>query len=60
MLISRSFETYAIRQGFYFDMTQNYYSEQLALYGFYFDLVAEKCFDSDTRTNKFKFFMEVI
>ncbi len=60
MLISRSFDTYAIRQGFSFDTSLNYYSEQLALYGFYFDLVAEKSFDFESQTNKFKFFMEVI
>lgn len=42
MNISRLFETSAVRHGFIIDLNQNYCNEVFSLYGFHFELVAEK------------------
>jgi len=48
MNIYRSFESYAVRQGFTVDVdSQEQYSEIFSLYGFYFELIAEKIEQKD-------------
>ena len=42
MNIYRLFETSAVRHGFTIDINQNFCSEVFSLYGFHFELVAEK------------------
>ena len=54
MSISRTFDVSALRQGFIIDVEQNYYSEVFSLYGFYFELTAEK-----VANDKFQFFIQV-
>ena len=54
MSISRTFDVSALRQGFIIDIEQNYYSEVFSLYGFYFELIAEKA-----SNNKFQFVIQV-
>lgn len=56
MLISRQFETSAVRQGFVLDLKEQlYYSEIFSLYGFVFELVAEK-----SSNDFYKFWIQVI
>ncbi len=55
MLISRQYETSAIRQGFVLTLgKQNYYSEVFTLYGFVFELVAEQ-----VSNDVIRFYMQV-
>lgn len=54
MAVTRIFDVSAIRQGFIIDIEQSYYSEVFSLYGFYFELIAEKISD-----HKFQFHIQV-
>ena len=55
MAVTRVFDVSAIRQGFVIDIDQSFYSEVFSLYGFYFELIAEKLSD-----HKFQFHIQVI
>ena len=49
MKLSRSFDTSSIRHGFSMDIEQNRMSEIFNLYGFYFELVAERLDDCEIK-----------
>lgn len=51
MNISRLFDTSAIRHGFAIDLNQNYCSEVFSLYGFHFELVAERVVNTEKETS---------
>ena len=59
MAIIRAFGTSALRQGFVLETGQNYYSEVFSLYGFHFELIAEKV-NEDKNKNTFHFYIQVI
>lgn len=59
MSISRGFETSAIRQGFVIEVEQNYYSEVFSLYGFHFELIAEKVPKDESSNCAFQFYIQV-
>jgi BTB/POZ domain-containing protein 16 len=59
MNISRLFETSAVRNGFTLDINQNYCSEVFSLYGFHFELVAEKVIKLEkSHGHHFKFYIQ--
>jgi BTB/POZ domain-containing protein 16 len=60
MNIYRVFETSAVRHGFTIDIDQNYCSEVFSLYGFHFELVAEKVTNSELNPNihQFKLYIQ--
>lgn len=54
MNVTRQFSTSAIRHGFSICLNENYNSQTISLYGFIFELIAEKI-----SSNSFQFYIQV-
>ena len=57
MAINRLFETSALRQGFVIDLENENYNDVFSIYGFHFELIAEKV-NTET-SHKFQFYIQV-
>lgn len=58
MSINRVFDTSAIRQGFVIETEQNFHSEVFSLYGFHFELIAERIKREDSSKDSFQFYIQ--
>ena len=60
MKISRMFDSSCIRQGFIMDINQREWSEVFSLYGFHFELVAERIpKENEKYFFEYKFYIQV-
>ena len=56
MSITRDFDATAIRKGFIMDTSHNFYSDVFSLYGFHFEMIAERSPDNH---NQYQFYIQV-